>query len=222
MNKGATRPIPRPAPSLAARGTAWALVLTAVLLATSPARADAQAATSPASADAQAATSPAALGRKALALLARADYAALLPSTCAPGGLSFSPYARNLASLSPVQLAADDLRRFASHPDKRIWGRYDGSGADIVLTPRAYHAQFVYDVDYQRRARATLRSPAALKADAELSALAGAYPGAGLVIYRDPGTRRNDFKDARELIMVVRPVGKRWCLQGLSHSEDSV
>lgn len=168
------------------------------------------------------AASPAALGRKVLELLARADYAALAPCTCAPGGLSFSPYARTLASLSPIQLATDDLRRFASNPDKRIWGRYDGSGADIALTPQAYHAQFVYDVDYRRRARLTLRSPAALKVDAELSALAAAYPGAGLVIYRDPGTRRNAFKDARELIMVVRLVGKRWCLQGLSHSEDTV
>jgi hypothetical protein len=168
-----------------------------------------------------AATAPA-LGRTVVTLLAHADYAALGAHTCAPGGLAFAPYARNLEVLAPVRLTADEVQQFAQSQSKRVWGRYDGTGAPIELTPMAYHAEFIYDVDYRKRARVSVRTPSQLSADADLSALASAFPQAGLVIYRDPGSPRNAYKDARELIMVVRASGKQWCLQALAHSEDTI
>lgn len=166
-------------------------------------------------------TAPA-LGRVALSLLARADYAALQAYTCAPGGLAFAPYSKNLKRLHPVYLSSEELQQFRHVKLKRVWGQYDGSGNEIELTPMAYHAEFVYDVDYRSRARATVHTPAQLSANVEFSALASTFPGAGAVVYRYPGLQRNAFKDARELVMVVQAADSGWCLKALAHSEDTV
>lgn len=166
-------------------------------------------------------TAPA-LGRAALSLLARADYAALQAYICAPGSLAFAPYSKNLRLLNPVYLTSTELQQFRHIKHRRVWGQYDGSGNNIELTPMAYHAEFVYDVDYRSRARATVHTPAQLSSNSEFSALFTTFPGAGALVYRYPGLRRNAFKDARELVMVVQPAGSGWCLKALAHSEDTV
>lgn len=189
--------------------TAW---LAAALLAAAPAaRADA--------------TPDARLAGEAdavLATLQQADFAALAGHTCAGARLAYAPYARNLTRLATVSFTRGQVAGFAGSARKYTWGRYDGSGEPIVLTPREYHAKFVYDRDYRQVGERKLLEPQALRADPELRALARAYPGAQAVVYRYPGKEELGFKDARELILVFRNGSGPPCLRGIAHSEDTV
>ncbi|MBI3350843.1 MAG: hypothetical protein HY020_27050 [Burkholderiales bacterium] len=121
-----------------------------------------------------------------------------------------------------TRLSAAELRTFSVSKRVHDWGRYDGSGDPIRLTPMAFHRRFVWDVDYIRRAKAQRLDSAHLREDGELAAVAQAFPGAEAVVYRYGGSPRVDRKDARELILVGRPRADGWCLLALTHSEDTV
>lgn len=157
-----------------------------------------------------------------LSLVARADYAALSARACDRGALAFAPYARNLSRLHLSRLEAAELRRFASIDRLYEWGRYDGSGEPIRLTPLAYHQRFVWDIDYRTRALPQRMGVDQLRTDSDLAAVAQAFPGAEAIVYRYPGAERLDRKDARELILVGRTRPQGWCLLALAHSEDTV
>lgn len=62
-------------------------------------------------------------------------------------GVVFSPYATlNLASNKCF--TANQVKAFLEDQDKYVWGKYDGSGNPIELTPADYFKSFVFDKDY--------------------------------------------------------------------------
>jgi len=157
-----------------------------------------------------------------LTLVSHADYAALSARACEGGALAFAPYARNLSTLDLTHLSAAELRSFTVSKRVYDWGRYDGSGDSIRLTPMAFHRRFVWDINYGKRARPQRLDSAQLRESSDLAAVAQAFPGAEAIIYRYGGDERIDRKDARELILVGRPRSGGWCLLALTHSEDTV
>ena len=168
------------------------------------------------------AASPLKFGHGVLRLVSRAGYAALADQVCAVDGLGFSPYARNLDRLAVRRLTRQSLKDFVASRQAMDWGRYDGSGEPILLTPMAYHRQFVYDVDYLSKGRPVHLSVEQVAAQTGLSAVAAAYPAADLVLYRFAGSRAAQFKDARELLLILNRAQGRWCLEAIAHSEDTV
>lgn len=168
------------------------------------------------------AASPMEFGHGVLRLLSQARYAAIADQVCAADGLGFSPYARNLDRLEVRRLNRQALEGFAASRQALDWGRYDGSGALIVLTPMTYHRQFVYDVDYLSKGRPVHLGVEQVAAESGLSAVAATYPAADLVLYRFAGSRAAQFKDARELLLILNRAQGRWCLEAIAHSEDTV
>jgi len=156
-----------------------------------------------------------------VAALKTSQFDALAAAICPGKRLGYSPYARNLSRLSVTSFTPRQVAGFGTSVQTFLWGKYDGSGDDIRLTPRAYHAKFVYDVDYQTVARERVLSVAELRKNAELAALARAYPGTQALVYRYAGKQELGFKDARELILVFQQRDGPWCLRGIAHSEDT-
>jgi hypothetical protein len=161
-------------------------------------------------------------GEAILQTLKSADFRSLERHVCPGSSLAFSPYARNLSTLFIVSFARRDVAAFGASRTKYLWGRYEGSGAEIRLTPREYHASFVYDADYASEAARRHLDRNALEKDPELRALANAYPRAEVVSYRYVGTANASYKDARELILVLAQRRGQWCLRGIAHDEPGV
>ncbi len=157
-----------------------------------------------------------------LDLLASADFKKLSKYTCSKGGLKFSPYTRNLDSLFVKNLSNRELLVFKSTKQKYLWGEYDGSGAKIFLTPMQYYAQFIYDVDYKSKSVRNHINAEQLNNDTSLFGLTKNYPNAEIVIYKYEGNKDLDYKNAKELILIFSKIKHSWCLEGLSHSEDTI
>lgn len=157
-----------------------------------------------------------------LAALKSADFRALSGQMCSGSRLTYSPYARNLSTLPRISFARPDVAAFGSSRKKYVWGAYDGSGDPIRLTPREYHKEFVYDVDYQSASAKTHLDRKAFDADKDLAALAKAYPAAEIVTYKFAGTSDASYKDARGLILVFEQRAGNWCLRAVAHDEAGV
>lgn len=157
-----------------------------------------------------------------LGALKNADFRALADQVCSGSRLTYSPYARNLSKLPRISFTRRDVAAFGGSRKKYVWGAYDGSGDPIRLTPREYHTEFVYDVDYKASAAKTHLDRKAFAADADLAALAKAYPTAEIVTYKYAGTSDASYKDARGLILVFEKRAGNWCLRAIAHDEAGV
>lgn len=75
------------------------------------------------------------------------DYGALSKVVHPEYGVVFSPYATiNLASNK--RFTASQVSAFSEDKNRYVWGKYDGNGEPIELTPLEYFEAFVYDKDY--------------------------------------------------------------------------
>lgn len=75
------------------------------------------------------------------------DYDALSQVVHPEYGVVFSPYATiNLASNK--RFTASQVGFFLEDKNKYVWGKYDGNGEPIELTPLEYFDAFVFDKDY--------------------------------------------------------------------------
>lgn len=161
-----------------------------------------------------------AAGDTIVALLRHSDFRALSRHLCPR--VSYSPYSTNLSKLFATTFSAKDVAKFASSRRRYVWGHYDGIGTEILLTPADYHSKFVYDVDYAAVARKTWLTAKGLADNPDLAALAAAYPGSDVVIYKYAGTEAASRKDSRSLILVFNRSERGHCLRAISHSEDTV
>lgn len=75
------------------------------------------------------------------------DYDALSQVVHTEYGVVFSPYATiNLASNK--RFTASQVGDFFEDKNKYVWGKYDGNGEPIELTPPEYFDTFVFDKDF--------------------------------------------------------------------------
>ena len=157
-----------------------------------------------------------------VALLRDADFAALSRHVHEERGLSFSPYARGLSDLFLVNFSRAELAQLQLNDKTYRWGRYDGSGLEISLTPAQYFHEFIYDMDYLKYAERICLKSRQLKQSREYAGVAAAFPDCTMVIYRYQGKKDIGFKDSRELILIFAGTTRQWSLVGLAHSEDTL
>lgn len=84
---------------------------------------------------------------KILGYIKTGDYEALSQAVHPEYGVVFSPYA-TINLTSNKCFTATQVKGFAEDGDQYVWGKYDGSGEPINLTPAEYFKDFVFDKDY--------------------------------------------------------------------------
>ena len=154
--------------------------------------------------------------------LANEDYVTLSTYVHETKGLNFSPYSRDLAELSILNFSKDDVASLMENETVYSWGRYDGSGTSIDLTPPAYHQSFIYDFPYKEQAVAIEVMSNNPRLSPELNAVNRQYPHANIVMYRFEGTESAAFNDARDLLLIFTNSRGSWFLEGIAHAENTI
>lgn len=62
-------------------------------------------------------------------------------------GVRFTPYTY-VDTGRDLVFTTDEIRNFFNNQQRYLWGYYDGSGEEILLTPSEYYAKFVYSADF--------------------------------------------------------------------------
>lgn len=62
-------------------------------------------------------------------------------------GVRFTPYTYVDCERDLV-FTKSEIRNFFKDQQRYLWGYYDGSGAEIILTPSEYYARFIYSADF--------------------------------------------------------------------------
>jgi hypothetical protein len=158
---------------------------------------------------------------KILEAIAAGNFATLAKYVHPQRGLEFSPYSRNLIDLQTIRFSQAEVVKFGV--DERIytWGTFDGSGEPILMTPSDYFKEFVYDIDYIRKAKRTTTIPKQ-RTPGEFSGLHKYYPEELIVRYHYPGTPDNEYIDFRDLILLFSVIEGRWYLVGVALAESTV
>lgn len=131
-------------------------------------------------------------------------------------GLRFSPYPY-VDTTNDRIVSARDVATLWLSADSTRWGSYDGSGEPIVLPYSAYHAKFVYDVDFQHAPRVVIDSQPLGRGNATNN-LAEVYRGASIVEYHWPGKDpAANGMDWRSLWLAFERDQARWYLVGVVH-----
>jgi hypothetical protein len=131
-------------------------------------------------------------------------------------GVRFSPYPY-VDTTSDRVVPASDVAALWERRDTTLWGSYDGTGDPIRLPYAAYHAKFVYDLDFLHAPRVAVDSQPMGRGNA-INNIASAYPGATIVEYHWPGKDPSlGGMDWRSLWLVLRRTGERWYLVGIVH-----
>lgn len=100
-------------------------------------------------------------------------------------GVVFSPYATISLSSNKV-FTATQVKGFAGDTNKYVWGKYDGSGNPIELTPTDYFKNFVFDKDYTHATRIGVDS--IVNTGNSLENIKEVFPTARFVDFHIPGT----------------------------------
>jgi hypothetical protein len=113
------------------------------------------------------------------------DYDALSQVVHPEYGLVFSPYATvNLASNK--RFTASQIEDFSEDKNKYVWGKYDGNGEPIELTPAEYSETFVFDKDYTLASE--IGVDAIIKSGNSLENIKEVFPNARFIDFHIPGT----------------------------------
>lgn len=162
-----------------------------------------------------------AVADQVIAAIKGQDGAALSSFVHPDKGVRFSPYAF-VDVKKDVVLSGEDVAALWDSTKVYTWGKADGTGAPIKLTPAHYAARYIFDVDFSA---ATSVSENSDKASGNTSNNAAeVYPGATRIEYYIPGTSvggqpGNDWKALR---LVFEKVGDTWYLVGVIHDEWTI
>jgi len=135
-------------------------------------------------------------------------------------GVRFTPY--TYVSLeSDVVFTKEEIKGFFEDDRKILWGYYDGSGEDILLTPREYYDRFVYSEDFANAEEigynTVLSFGNALENQFEV------YENPIVVEYYFPGfTPEYDGLDWRSLRLVFEEYNNKWYLVGIINNEWTI
>jgi len=148
--------------------------------------------------------------------LANHDMPRLATLTDPTLGVRFSPYPY-VDTTSDRVVYAKDVAKLWQAPAAEHWGSFDGSGEPITLAYPAYHAKFVYDVDFQHAPQIVVDSEPIGRGNTTNN-IADVYRGASVVEYHIPGRdAESSGMDWRSLWLVFEPRDARWYLVGVVH-----
>lgn len=113
------------------------------------------------------------------------DYAALSQAVHPEYGVVFSPYATiNLPSNK--RFTASQIEAFPEDKNQYVWGKYDGSGEPIEMTPSEYFKTFVFDKDYTRATEIGVDT--IVKSGNSLENIQEVFPNARFIDFHIAGT----------------------------------
>jgi hypothetical protein len=164
------------------------------------------------------ASSARAVADEVIAAIKGQDGAALSSFVSPDKGVRFSPYAF-VDVKKDVVLTGEEIATFWDSTKVYLWGKADGTGTPIKLTPTKYAERYLFDVDFST---ATSVSENADKASGTtVNNAAEVYPGDTRIEYFMPGAPvggqpGNDWKALR---LVFEKAGESWVLVGVIHDE---
>lgn len=120
-----------------------------------------------------------------LGYLKDGDYELLKEQVHPEYGLCFSPYATINLTSNKVFTAAT-VGGFSQDHNKYLWGKYDGTGDPIELTPAEYFKAFVFDKDYTQASE--IGVDAIIESGNSLENIKEEFPDIRFVDFHIPGT----------------------------------
>lgn len=112
------------------------------------------------------------------------DYEALARSVHPEFGVVFSPYATINLTTNKC-FTASQVEGFSQDKNKYVWGKYDGKGDPIELTPTEYFKVFVFDKDYTQASEIGIDT--IVKSGNSLENIEELFPKARFVDFYIPG-----------------------------------
>lgn len=113
------------------------------------------------------------------------------------------------------------MENFASDKNRYMWGKYDGSGNPIELTPYEYFKAFVYDKDYLSASEIGVNT--VVKSGNSLENIQEIFPDARFIDFyspgADPGAGGLDWSSLR---LVFEEYHGKLMLTVILHSECTV
>ena len=113
------------------------------------------------------------------------DYEALSKVIHPEYGVVFSPYA-TITLATDKCFTASQIAAFAHDDNKYVWGKFDGSGKPIELTPPEYFKAFVFNKDYTLAPE--IGVDAIIKSGNSLENIREVFPDVRYVDFHMPGT----------------------------------
>jgi hypothetical protein len=143
-----------------------------------------------------------------LGALCNRDTVALSVAMGPEGNLLFSPYGF-IDTANALKFTGTSLSKAFKENKKINWGKYDGSGKPILLTPNEYFGKFVCNVDFSKYD--TIRANIPVARGNSLNNLSTVFPGCVFVEYYHKGTPEMSELDWYTLRLVYTMVdGKRY------------
>lgn len=143
-----------------------------------------------------------------LGALCNKDTAALAKAIAPDGKLLFSPYGY-IDTLSALRFTGASLSKAFQEKKKINWGKYDGSGKPILLSPEEYFGKFVCNTDFSKAD--TIRANVPVARGNSMNNLSTVFPGCSFVEYYHKGTTEMSGLDWSTLRLVYRTIdGKRY------------
>ena len=159
------------------------------------------------------------LADSAVGALSRGDWQ-VLAGLVAESGAWFSPYGHLDSSLH-LRFGPEQIAAFGSDTTRYVWGRYDGTGKPIALTPAGYLDRFIYDADYVAARKGQPDEYLAWSNTiANIEEFFG--PEATFLAYHQEGSERYGGMDWRSLRLVFQQHHGRWRLVGVVHAEWTI
>jgi hypothetical protein len=151
-----------------------------------------------------------------LGALCSKDTAAISKAVAPGGKLLFSPYG-HIDTSSALKFTGASLSKAFMEKKKINWGKYDGSGKPILLTPDEYFGKFVCNIDFSKYDSIRVNSPIA-KGNS-LNNLSAVFPGCSFVEYYHKGTEKMSGLDWYTLRLVYNMVDGRRYLVAVVHDQ---
>ncbi|HHX02370.1 MAG TPA: hypothetical protein GX739_06850 [Firmicutes bacterium] len=135
-------------------------------------------------------------------------------------GVRFTPY--TYVSLEDdVVFEQEAIRSFFANDNQYLWGYYDGTGWDILLTPAEYYDRFIYSHDFANAEQVGYNE--VLSFGNMLENQFDVYPDAIIVEYYFPGFEpQYAGMDWKSLRLVFEQYNGSWKLVGIIHNEWTI
>lgn len=134
-------------------------------------------------------------------------------------GVVFIPYS-TVDFSSNKCFSASEVAQFGTNTTKYVWGTMDGTGSPIEMTPEAYFARFVFNVDYTQAS--IIGIDHIVHSGNALENVTEEFPNSKFIDLFYPGTTENDNLDWSTLRLVFEEYEGKYMLTAVIHSEWTV
>ena len=135
-------------------------------------------------------------------------------------GLRFTPYT-SVDLKQDLVFSAEEVRNFFADRKKYMWGYYDGTGDEIILTPAEYYDVFVYSNDFSNAEKIGYNE--VLSYGNAVENQFEAYPGSIIVEYYFSGfDPKYEGMDWQSLRLVFEEYKGGWKLTGIIHNQWTI